>query len=67
MQVLVLEQLLQELVQRLPLHVLRVAGQRRQQALQQGRQVVRLELQPQLIVWRGDIGLGSSLGKKVED
>ena len=49
MQVRVLEQLVLELVQQLPLHVLRVAEQR-QQALQQGRQVVRLELQPQLIV-----------------
>ena len=49
MQVRVLEQLVLELVQQLPLHVLRVAEQR-QQALQQGRQAVRLELQPQLIV-----------------
>ena len=49
MQVRVLEQLVLELAQQLPLHVLLVAGQR-QQALQQGRQVVRLELQPQLIV-----------------
>ena len=49
MQVRVLEQLVLELVQQLPLHVLRVAGQR-QRALRQGRQVVRPELQPQLTV-----------------
>ena len=49
MQVRVLEQLVLELVQQLPLRVLRVAGQR-QRALQQGRQVVRPELQPQLTV-----------------